>query len=62
MRRAKYRGRKPRGGLTPEQAVIAVLVTMVLVLLLTVRVNSAWTGLSCGEQLYQALLVTGDLE
>ena len=48
--------------LTPEQAVIAVLVTMVLVLLLTVRVNSAWTGLSCGEQLYQALLVTGDLE
>lgn len=62
MKGARYRGKKPRRGMTPEQAAIAVLVTMVLVLLLTLRVNSAWTGLSCGEQLYQALLVTGDLE
>lgn len=62
MKCASSRGRKPRGGLTPEQAAIAAVVVIALVLLLTMRVSSTWTGLSCREQLYQALLVTEDWE
>lgn len=52
----------PRRGMTPEQAAIAAAVVIALVLLLTMRASSTWTGLSCREQLYQALLVTEDWE
>lgn len=62
MKCASYRGKKPRRGLTPEQVAIAAVVVIALVLLLTMRANSSWTGLSCREQLYQALLVTEDWE
>ena len=62
MKCASYRGKKPRRGLTPEQVAIAAVVVIALVLLLTMRANSSWTGLSCREQMYQALLVTEDWE
>ena len=42
MKRAGYRGRKPRGGLTPEQAAVAILTAMAAVLLMTMKVNSQW--------------------
>ena len=50
MKCVSYRGKKPRRGLTPEQAAIAAVVVIALVLLLTMRANSSWTGLSCREQ------------
>ena len=59
MRRAD---KGTRRGMTPEQAAIAAVVVLALVLLLTMRANSSWPGLSCREQLYQALLVTEDWE
>lgn len=62
MKGARYRGKKPRRGMTPEQAAIAAVVVMALMLLLTMQASSTWTGLSCREQLYQALLVTEDWE
>lgn len=62
MKCARYRGKKPRRGMTPEQATIAAVVVMALMLLLTMKASSTWTGLSCREQLYQALLVTEDWE
>ena len=54
MKRAGYRGRKPGGGLTPEQAAVAA------VLLMTMKVNSQWCGKTCGQQLYEAVFVTED--
>ena len=34
MKRVRCRGRKPRGGLTPEQAAVAILTVMAAVLLM----------------------------
>lgn len=60
MKRAGYRGRKPGGGLTPEQAAVAILTVMAAVLLMTMKVNSQWCGKTCGQQLYEAVFVTED--
>lgn len=60
MKRARYRGRKPRGGLTPEQAAVAILTVMAAVLLMTTKVNSQWCGKTCGQQFYEAVFVTED--
>lgn len=60
MKRARYRGRKPRGGLTPEQTAAAILTVMAAVLLMTMKVNSQWCGKTCGQQLYEAVFVTED--
>lgn len=64
MRRAdgRYRGRKPRGGLTAEQVILLSLVVLAAILMLTMRASSVWTGMSCREQLYQAVFVTEDWE
>ena len=64
MRRAdgRYRGRKPRGGLSSEQVILLSLVALAAILMLTVRASSVWTGMSCGEQIHQALFVTKDWE
>ncbi len=62
MRRAdgRYRGQRPGGGLTAEQVILLSLVALTAILLLTMRANSAWTGMSCGEQIHQALCVAKD--
>ena len=64
MRRAdgRYRGRKPGKGLTSEQVILLSLVALAAILMLTMRASSVWTGMSCGEQLYQAVFVTEDWE
>lgn len=64
MRRAdrRYRGRKPRGGLSAEQAGVVVLAVLVAMLVLTMKVNSQWCGKSVGEQVHQAVFVTKDWE
>lgn len=64
MRRAdgRYRGRKPRGGLTAEKVILLSLVALAAILMLTMRACSVWTGQTYGEQLYQALFVTEDWE
>ena len=64
MRRAdrRYRGRKPRGGLSAEQAGVVVLAVLVAILVLTMRANSQYCGMSVGEQVYQAVFVTKDWE
>lgn len=61
MRRAeRYRGKRPRGGLTAEQVAAVALITLAAILVMTMKVNSQWCGQTCGEQLYEALFVTGD--
>ena len=57
MKRVRYRGRRPRGGLTAEQVIVAAAAA---VLFLTMRVNSQWCGKTCGQQVYEALFVTED--
>lgn len=62
MRRAerRYRGRRPRGGMTPGQIGVTAVTVILAVLLMTMKVNSQWCGQTCGEQLYEALFVTED--
>ena len=63
MKRAdrRYRGRKPRGGLTAGQAGIVIITIIVLMMVLTMKVSSHyWGGKSCGEQLYDAIFVAKD--
>lgn len=58
----RYRGRKPRGGLTAEKVILLSLVALAAILMLTMRASSVWTGMSYREQLYHALFVTEDWE
>ena len=60
MKRVRYRGRRPRGGLTAEQVIVAAAAAVLIVLFLTMRVNSQWCGKTCGQQVYEALFVTED--
>lgn len=66
MRRAEkggrrcYRGKKPRRGLSPEQAGVVFLAALVAIMALTIHANSQWSGMSAGEQLYQAVFVAKD--
>ena len=62
MRRAdgRYKGRRPKSGLTPGQIRVAAVAVILAVLLMTMKVNSQWSGMSCAEQLHEALVVTGD--
>lgn len=62
MRRARYRGRKPRAGLTETQVFAACLGILIAIVLMTLRVNSQWCGKSCGEQIYEAVFETEDWE
>lgn len=62
MKRARYRGRKSRGGLTEGQVCAAFLAILIAVLVMTMKVSSQWSGLSCTKQLYQAVFVTRDWE
>ena len=60
MKRVRYRGRRPRGGLMAEQVIVAAAAAVLVVLFLTMRVNSQWCGKTCGQQVYEALFVTED--
>lgn len=62
MRRAdgRYKGRRPRGGLTAGQVCVTAVTVILAVLLMTMKVNSQWCGMSVGEQLYEAVFVTED--
>ena len=60
--RRRYRGRRPRCGLTAEQAGVVVLAVLVAILVMTMKVNSQYCGMSVGEQVYQAVFVTKDWE
>lgn len=61
MKRAeRYRGKRPRSGMTAEQVAAVALITLVAILVMTMKVNSQWCGQSCGEQLYEAMFVTED--
>lgn len=64
MKRADrgYRGRRPQGGLTPEQVIGVAIITIAAMLALTIHATSEWTGMSAGEQLYHALFVLEDWE
>lgn len=59
---ARYRGRRPRGGLTPEQVIGVAIITIAAMLALTIHATSEWTGMSAGDQLYHALYVLEDWE
>lgn len=56
-----YRGKR-RSGLTAEQVLLLAVVVLVAVMALTIRAAGKWTGMSAGEQLYQALFVAKDWE
>ena len=58
----RYRGKKPGSGLTPEQAGIVVLAALAAILVMTMKVNSQWCGMTVGEQVHEALFVTKDWE
>ncbi|WP_298022266.1 hypothetical protein [uncultured Dysosmobacter sp.] len=61
MRRVKrYRGKKPRGGLSPETVMLIAVLAMMAILTMTMRINRQWTGRSVRGQLYQAVFVTPD--
>lgn len=60
--RRRYRGKKPRGGLTAEQVAVAFLAAVVTILAITIHANCEWSGKSPEEQLYEALFVTKDWE
>lgn len=61
MKRAeRYRGKRPRSGMTAEQVAVVALITLVAILVMTMKVNSQWCGQTCGEQLCEAIFVTGD--
>lgn len=66
MRRAekngcrRYRGRRPRGGLSAGQVGAVAILTLIAILVMTIHANSQWTGMSAGEQLHQALFVAKD--
>lgn len=68
MRRAEkdgrrcYRGKKPRRGLSPEQTGVVVLAVLLAILVMTMKINSQYCGMSVGEQVYQAVFVTKDWE
>lgn len=51
MKRVRYRGRRPRGGLTAEQVIVAAAAAVLIVLFLTMRVNSQWCGKTAGSRL-----------
>ena len=48
--------------MTGEQAAVAAIAALVLILALTMKVNSQWTGKTCGRQLYEAVFTTKDWE
>lgn len=56
----RYKGRRPRGGMTPGQVCVVAVAVILAVLLMTMKVNSQWCGMSVGEQLYEAVFVTED--
>ena len=61
MKRAeRYRGKRPRGGLTAGQVAAMALITLAAVLVMTMKVSAQWCGQTCGEQLYIALFVAED--
>lgn len=63
MKRAdNYRGRRRRGGLSTGQVGVVAITLLVAILAMTMKASGQWTGLSAGEQLYQAMLVATDLD
>lgn len=63
MRRAdRYRGKKPRGGLSPLGVATVAILTLICILYMTMTVSAEITGEEPGEQIYQALFVTKDWE
>lgn len=61
MKRAeRYRGRRPRSGMTAGQVAAMALITLAAVLVMTMKVSDQWCGQTCGEQLYIALFVAED--
>ena len=63
MKRAdNYRGKRRRTGLDAAQAAVVAVLMLVLITAMTVKASSAWTGMSAGEQLQQALFVATDLD
>jgi len=55
-----YKGKKPRGGLFAEQAILLAVAVLVVIMALTIHANSQWTGMSAGEQIHQALFEAKD--
>lgn len=63
MKRAdNYRGKRHRGGLRAAQVGVVAITLLVAILAMTMKASGQWTGLSAGEQLYQAMLVATDLD
>ena len=59
MRRADgYRGKKPRGGLTAGQ--VCAVFLAVLLLAMTTRAASQWSGQPAHQVLYEAVFETED--
>lgn len=56
----RYRGRKPRSGLSAGQAGIMFVLVLAVMLVLTIHANSQWFGMTAGEQVHQALFVAKD--
>lgn len=57
MKDRRYRGKR---GLSAEQTIAVAAVVIAVILAMTIHVNSAWTGMSAGEQVQQALFAAED--
>ena len=62
MKRANYRGKRCKGGMNAVSVGVVAMMMLVLMTAMTMKASSAWTGMSAGEQLQQALFVATDLD
>ena len=56
----RYRGRRPRSGLSGEQVIAVAIIMLVAMLVMTMKASAEITGMSVGEQMNQALFVAKD--
>lgn len=60
MRRARYRGRKPRGTLSDTQVCAVCLLLLAALAAMTIGAASRWSGRPAHELLYEAVFETED--
>ena len=52
MKCANYRGKRCKGGVNAVSAGVVVVLMLVLMMAMTMKASSVWTGMSAGEQLH----------
>ncbi|WP_298032148.1 hypothetical protein [uncultured Dysosmobacter sp.] len=53
----RYRGRKPRGGPSPDAVMLLMILALITVMSMTMRLSGRLTGMTAREQLYHAICV-----